>query len=177
MKKKFAHLGWVALLVLSTSTSAFAFGQRGSWIASAGIGLTVSPTTFLISPQLEYVVRHNIFVGPLVQVGIEDDVMFTGSVAARVLIGRHAKVKPTVEGALGIAHVGRVGVHIMLGMGVDYLIDNAIAVGTMLARPPAAAQATVRARRPRSGASRCSPTGTLRCDRRPAIRRRDRTSR
>ena len=124
-------------LVLSSFTEIRAFGNRGSWIASGGFGLTVSPTKLLLSPQLEYVSKSNFFFGPLVQAGVGDPgVLFTGSFTGRYLIGHHPKVKPAVEGGLGIAagsgFSDSVGVHIMFGMGMDYIIDNTIAFGTMI---------------------------------------------
>lgn len=133
--KIFLRLG--LLLILSSFTRAQAFGNQAGWIASGGFGLTVSPTKLLLSPQLEYVSKSNFFFGPLVQAGVGDPgVLFTGSVTGRFLIGHHPNVKPSVEGGLGLAagsgFSDSVGVHIMFGMGMDYIIDNTIAVGTMI---------------------------------------------
>lgn len=133
----------ILLLLLVTAALAMpgrahAFGTRGSWIASGGFGLTISPTLVLLNPQLEYVQRSNLFIGPMIQAGLGDPgVLFTASGTARLLIGHHPKLKPAIEGGLGIAFASSafassVGVHILVGMGVDYFVDKDIAIGTMI---------------------------------------------
>jgi len=133
----------VIALVMGLAMSMFAakaeaFGTRGQWIASGGLGITISPSTFLITPQLEYVQKQNLFIGPMVQMGLANGgVLFTASATARFLIGTHPKVKPAVEGGLGLAMASglggsAVGVHILGGLGVDYLVDRNIAIGTMV---------------------------------------------
>lgn len=120
------------------TTKAEAFGNRGNWIASGGLGLTVSPTLFLLSPQLEYVQRPNLFIGPLIQLGMGDGgVLFTASGTARILLGQHPKVKPSLEGGLGLAMASSLfgsslGIHVLMGIGVDYIIDRNFTVGTMI---------------------------------------------
>jgi len=120
------------------TTKAEAFGSRGNWIASGGLGLTISPTLFLLSPQLEYVQRPNLYIGPLIQMGLgEGGVLFTATATGRFLIGRHPLVKPTVEGGLGLAMASSLfgsslGIHVLMGIGVDYLIDRDISIGTMI---------------------------------------------
>jgi hypothetical protein len=109
----------------------------GEWVASGGIGLTIAPTLFLLSPQLEYVVKPHILVGPLVQLGISDWVLFTGGISGRILIGHHPRVKPCLEGGLGIAvasanYASSVGVNIHFGIGMDYQVDPDIAIGTII---------------------------------------------
>jgi hypothetical protein len=109
----------------------------GEWIVGGGIGLTIDPTLFLISPQLEYVVKPNILVGPLIQLGLGNIVLFVPSVAGRIIIGHHPHAKPSVEGGLGMAiasagYNSSVGVNIHFGIGFDYQIDPDIAVGTMI---------------------------------------------
>ena len=65
-------------------------GGHGDWIASGGMGLTVSPTLFLISPQMEYVARPNLLVGPLIQMGLGDaGVLFSAEVTGRYILGHH----------------------------------------------------------------------------------------
>ena len=113
-------------------------GGHGDWIASGGMGLTISPTTFLLSPQLEYVYRPNLLVGPLVQMGLGNGgVLFTGEVTGRYILGHHPRIKPSLEAGLGLAaasggYASAVGVNIHVGMGCDYIIDRGIAVGTMI---------------------------------------------
>ncbi len=110
------------------------------WIASGGIGLMISPTLFLIQPQLEYVLKPHFMLGPLVQIGIGSGVLFTGSASGRFIFGHSPKVKPCVEGALGLAFAGSgtaggtssVGIHIGVGIGVDFKVDQGIELGTMI---------------------------------------------
>lgn len=135
--KKFTVTVLVGMGLFFSSINAHAFGTRGNWIASGGFGLTISPTLLLLSPQLEYVQRGNLFFGPMVQMGLGSGVLFTGTATGRFLIGKHPRVKPSVEGGLGIAlasaSVGSaVGIHILLGMGLDYIIDRDISIGTMI---------------------------------------------
>ena len=128
----------VIALLLTVAGRAQGFGSKGNWIASGGIGLTVSPTLFLISPQLEYVQRPNLFVGHLIQAGLgEGGVLFTATATGRLLIGKHPQVKPSVEGGLGLAMASSlfgssVGIHVLMGLGMDYLVDKDISVGTMI---------------------------------------------
>jgi hypothetical protein len=107
-------------------------------LAGGGIGLTVSPTLFLLSPQLEYIARPNITVGPLVQLGISDPVvLFAPSLTGRIIIGNNPRVKPSLEGGIGIAvgsavGTSSIGVNIHFGIGFDYQIEPGIAIGTMI---------------------------------------------
>ena len=110
---------------------------RGNWIASGGLGLTFGPTLVLLTPQLEYVHDARLTYGPMIQAGLGDATLVTFSGTVRYQIGDHPKLKPNVEGGLGLA-VGSsflsssVGVHILIGMGADFIIDNTLSVGTSL---------------------------------------------
>ena len=113
------------------------FSRVGSWTGSFGFGFTSSPTLLLLSPQLDYGIKNNLSVGPLVQVGLGDATLFTGSIAARYSFGTHPKLKPAVEGAFGIAagsshYSSSIGVHMMMGLGADYAVDSTLALGTMI---------------------------------------------
>lgn len=129
------HLGIVLLgacLLVSRPS------QGKEWIASGGLGLTVSPTLLMINPQLEYVYRPNLFFGPMIQAGLGDvGTLFTFSGTVRYLVGHHPRVRPALEGGLGLA-VGSssfsssVGVHITFGMGVDFVLEPTIILGTMI---------------------------------------------
>lgn len=111
-----------------------ATSQSGEWVVSGGFGLTFNPTLVLISPQLEYVHNSNLTFGPMIQAGLGDATVVTFSGTVRYSIGEHPKLRPNVEGGLGMAvgsgYRNNVGVHIMFGMGADYMIDNALSVGT-----------------------------------------------
>jgi hypothetical protein len=114
------------------------FGKVGDWIGSGGLGLTISPNLFLMSPQLEYVYMPNVYIGPLIQLAPgEGGVLISTSATIRTLLGKHPRVKPTVEAGLGFAVASSdfsssAGVNIHFGMGVDYLLTSKISLGTMI---------------------------------------------
>jgi hypothetical protein len=121
------------LLALACTPS---FAAKG-WIFSGGLGLTISPETFLITPQLEYEHDNRLSYGPLVQAGVASGgSIFTVSGSVRYVLGNHPKLKPSVEGGFGMAFgtgfANSVGVHIMAGMGFDYKLDNQMSLGTMI---------------------------------------------
>lgn len=144
MKTKLWVLG-LGIGIFCSSLNAAPWNQRrapasatpsasGSWIVSGGFGLTFSPTLVLLSPQLEYVYDSRLSYGPMIQAGLGDATVVTFSGTVRYAIGNHPKLRPNVEGGLGMAvgsgYRNNVGVHIMFGMGADYMIDNALSVGT-----------------------------------------------
>ncbi len=106
---------------------------RGRWLASGGIGLWFDPSLFLLSPQLEYAMRHNFYIGPMVQLGLGSGTLFTASCTGRFLIGQ-SRVKPTLEAGLGmaVASGGAVGLHLPIGVGMDYQLEHGISVGTII---------------------------------------------
>jgi len=126
-------------LALCLSTSAFSATRQltetrtGGWLASAGVGLWIDPSLFLLSPQLEYKYRHNLYFGPLVQLGLGSGTLFTATATARLIIG-HSRIKPSVEAGLGMAFAsgGAVGLHVPIGIGVDYQLEPGIALGTLI---------------------------------------------
>ena len=128
----------LAVVLLFVSLSAFGRGQKGDWIAGGGFGLTMGPTLVLLSPELEYIYKHNMTFGGLIQMGFGDGgVLFTSTGTVRYLIGTHPRVRPTFEGGLGLAVASGVttssfGIHILAGMGLDYFIDKDMSVGTMV---------------------------------------------
>lgn len=106
--------------------------RHSRWLASLGVGLFFNPTIFLLNPQAEYALRHNFYIGPMVQLGLGAGTLFTGSFTARYLFG-HSRVKPAIEGGLGLAFAGggAIGLHIPIGVGIDYQLERGIAIGTM----------------------------------------------
>ncbi len=129
MKKLFISI------VILASTAAHAAPRPGDWIGSLGLGLTISPETFLLSPQLEYVHNQNLSYGALIQLGLASGTLVTISGDARYTFStNNAKLHPFVEGALGLAIASgfgnNVGVHIMFGGGIDYDLTSDISVGT-----------------------------------------------
>lgn len=128
------------MLVFLFTTKAIAEAEVGSkkWLASMGLGFATSPSVLLLSPQMEYPYKPNLYIGPLFQVGIGGSTVFTASGAARYFIGADRKLKPSMEVGLGLTAASSsfgdssIGVHIHFGMGVDYWIEPDIAIGTML---------------------------------------------
>lgn len=113
-------------------------GNRGDFIGSIGTGIMASPTLFLLSPELEYVHSGDLNLGGMAQMGLGDGgVLFTVSGKLRHFFGGSARVKPCVEGALGLAlssslFSSSVGVHMEAGMGFDYVLDKRTSIGTMV---------------------------------------------
>ena len=126
----------LALCIFTTSAEAATrrvTSRSSGWIGSAGIGLWIDPSLFLLSPQLEYVYRPNLYFGPLVQLGLGSGTLFTATATGRFIIG-HSRVKPSVEAGLGMAFGsgGGVGLHIPIGIGADYQLEPGIALGTLI---------------------------------------------
>ncbi len=122
------------VLGLLALVSAPSFANR--WIASGGLGLTVNPTLVMLNPQLAYTYRPNLYFGPMIQAGLGTPTIFTFSGTVRYIIGNDPKLKPNIEGGLGLAvgssTASSVGIHIMFGMGVDYVIDSRLRLGTVV---------------------------------------------
>lgn len=135
MKAKFFILAMGFFLV---SGRVCAMGVRGDFVGSAGLGILTSPTLLLISPQLEYVHNRDLLLGGLAQMGLgKGGVLFTASGTVRHFFGGSPRVRPCVEGALGLSLASSlfsssVGVHIGAGMGFDYVLDKRSVIGTMI---------------------------------------------
>ncbi len=127
-----------ALFLLLGNRPLIADPTHGDYIFSGGFGLTVSPTFLLINPQLEYAHQHDIFFGPMVQLGVGDPgSLFAVSGTIRTILGDHARVKPSLEAGLGMAFASsfttnNVGVLFHFGMGFDYIVDRRFMLGTMI---------------------------------------------
>ncbi len=127
----------IFLLLCFVVTNGFSLGRVGDYLASGGVGITVGPSTFLLSPQLEYVYRDDLTISGLAQIGISDGVLFTGGGVARWLLGNHNYIKPTIEAGIGIALSSDIlpksfGVHLLGGIGADYFVSKDMSIGSML---------------------------------------------
>lgn len=135
MKQFRSLLFFLTALFCSVGSS---MGNRGDFIGSIGTGIMASPTLFLLSPELEYVHSSDLNLGGMAQMGLGDGgVLFTVSGKIRHFFGGTARVRPCVEGALGLAlssslFSSSVGVHMEGGMGFDYILDKRTSVGTMV---------------------------------------------
>ena len=110
-------------------------GKKGDFVGSGGLGILSSPTLLLLSPELSYVHSQDLMVGALMQMGVGNGLLFTATGTVRYLFGSHVRVRPAVEGGIGLAlqsglFSSSVGVHVLAGMGFDYLLDRNISVGT-----------------------------------------------
>lgn len=129
---------FLLFFLLFCSVRSQAIGSKGDFIGSAGMGIITSPTLFLISPQLEYVHSRDIQLGGLAQMGLGGGgVLFTASGTVRHFFGGNPRVRPCVEGALGLSlssslFSSNVGVHIGAGMGFDYVLDRRTVIGTII---------------------------------------------
>lgn len=134
--RKIFSLTFLGLFLFSSHS--FSMGQKGDFIGSAGMGILTSPTLFLISPELAYVHSSDLTLGGLAQMGLGGGgVLFTASGAVRHFFGGSPRVRPCIEGALGLSLASSlfsssVGVHIGAGMGFDYILDKRTAIGTMI---------------------------------------------
>ncbi len=132
MKKLFLLFAFLAQI-------SFGAPSKGDWLGGGGFGLTLGPTLVMLSPQLEYVYKPDLTFSSLVQMGFAGEgVLFTVTGTCRTVLGdEKAKIRPTFEGGLGLAmasslYASSVGVHILLGGGVDYVYDKNLTLGTML---------------------------------------------
>jgi hypothetical protein len=129
---------FISTLFVLFSSRSHAMGTKGDFIGSAGMGIMTSPTLFLISPELEYVHSDEVTLGGLAQMGLGGGgVLFTASGKVRHFFGGSPRVKPCVEGGLGLTLASSlfssaVGVHILAGMGFDYILDKRTSIGTMI---------------------------------------------
>lgn len=130
----------VLAFLLTVSVSSHADKPQGHlsrYVGTLGMGITVDPTLFMLSPWLEYLHSPNFSYGGLVQLGISSGVLMTGSGTVRWRFPiRYENVWPVAEGGFGMAFASgggtSVGVHILAGGGVDYRISNDVTLGTDL---------------------------------------------
>lgn len=132
--KKIIFIGIAFFFVFSKS---YGLGKVGDYLGTAGVGFTASPSSFLLSPQLEYLYREDVTVSGLAQIGLSDGVLFTGGGVVRWVLGSHNYIKPTIEAGIGIALSSDIlpknfGVHILTGIGVDYALSRDMSLGTVL---------------------------------------------
>ena len=134
LKSRFRR--YFVLLCLSSEL----FAVSTDYMVSTGFGLAVGAmdsTQFLVSPHLEYIKTPRLYLGPLVQIGISDSLLFGASASVRYMVGNHAKIRPSFEGGIGLAFTTspvadpNIGLLIHVGMGMDYQIDPNFAVGTL----------------------------------------------
>ncbi|MBY0370917.1 hypothetical protein K2X33_09540 [bacterium] len=112
--------------------------KAGDWLFGFGLGYASAPGLFLASPHLERVIQGSWMLGMLAQAGFgANDALFAISATGRFQIGDHPRLRPTLEAGLGFATASRtynatLGFEIHGGMGIEYLWDSGLAIGTMV---------------------------------------------
>jgi len=106
------------------------------WVASVGGGMTVDPGLALLNFRLEYQQSADLFIGPLVQLGL-GSILFTGSAAARYRFLRRGHISANVETGAGLSFAngvgtGDIGLHLFFGLGADYFLSKTMSVGTAI---------------------------------------------
>jgi hypothetical protein len=137
------RIALILVLFFSFNSMAHTNAERSEeWVFSGGMGLTFSPSLFLLSPQIEYQLHPRTLVGALIQAGVGDSTLVTVGGSLRYLIGNDPKFRPSIEGDLGItsASVGYAarsgntntfGIHLGAAIGFDYFIQHTVSLGTM----------------------------------------------
>lgn len=142
---------WFAVGVLLSAASApaanFDFEDRtrtGSFALDGSIGFTLSPDAFLLGMAADYYPIHSLAFGPLLQMGVSDDIFLLAPTFEVKGIfdlpagGFARRVKPVVQGGAGFvyANVDRGNVHdddidfmFNMGFGADIYLTTHFALG------------------------------------------------
>jgi hypothetical protein len=122
-------------------------GPAEGWSARAGIGFTDSPTTFLVNLEVPYAFNEWIAVGPMFQLGLDDDYTIAAptlnvTVKYPDLPGRALeRVLPYAFAGLGFAVIDEdnargdntsTGFLIDAGVGVEYQLSDRVFIGTQM---------------------------------------------
>ncbi|MEZ4282346.1 MAG: outer membrane beta-barrel protein [Myxococcota bacterium] len=122
-------------------------GPDTGWSARAGIGFTGNPSTFLMNFEAPYAFNEWIALGPMLQLGLDDDYTFAAptlntTVKFPNFLGpAFDRVVPYALGGLGLAVIENedapndkrsVGFLIDFGFGVEYQLSDRLFVGTQM---------------------------------------------
>lgn len=126
-----------------------AIGQTEDRTASmgfkAGMGFSASPTTFLMTYQLDFFIVNPIAIGPLFQFGIsDDDFFFAPTLNLQAMFDLPGEgfegLKPTLQFGLGLVYLDReygggrddddVDFLVNFGFGLEYFFNEYVAIGT-----------------------------------------------
>ena len=117
------------------------------WSFRTGIGFTADPDTFLLNLEVPYALERWISIGPMVQLGLEEDdklVMPTVNVTLKVpdLPGRtFDRVHPYGFAGIGMAYIERevagndrdgAGFLVTTGIGVEYQVSQRVYFGSQM---------------------------------------------
>jgi hypothetical protein len=114
----------------------------GRATVKGGLGFTSSPTDFLIALEGSYFLTNDLAVGPLFQLGIDDDpFIFAPSLNVRYLFDLRGlpRLRPLAEGGIGLVYESEdsgprtrdeTGFLIDFGGGFQYFLTDRVAVGS-----------------------------------------------
>jgi hypothetical protein len=120
--------------------------QRSGAAVSGGLGFTESPDTVLLSGQVDFPVNEDLVVGPLLQLGLDDD----ETIVAPSLNLKHPfrldsdgypEVRPFVQGGAGFAYLEKerrsgddddIGLLLNAGVGVELHLDSSTYLSSTL---------------------------------------------
>jgi hypothetical protein len=117
-----------------------------SWLLRGSVGFTLDPDTFLMGLEGDYSLTKELFLGPLVQIGVSDDhviVAPTANLRYEFALPEKPKelknLKPFLQVGMGFVYMHKdqkhhdrddVGFLINPGFGVDYYLTDKFALGT-----------------------------------------------
>jgi hypothetical protein len=127
----------------TTRTQSDRYGRQGMFF-EPGIGLTSSPSTFLLGLTAGKFINDNVAIGPMIQLGVdEDDVIFAPTLNVRGVFDIDQqgmeRLKPYVEGGVGAAYIKKDhhpgdddewGFLVNIGFGANYELERNISLGT-----------------------------------------------
>lgn len=120
--------------------------REGKFALNAGLGFMLDPDDFLLGFSMDYYLKHNLTVGALFQIGVDDrpfvlapSINFKGVLDIDTPALR--ALKPFIQGGLGLAYLHRerrhrddddVGFMVNFGFGFDYYITDEFSLGSNL---------------------------------------------
>ncbi len=117
------------------------------WAFRAGLGFTSGPDDFLLNFELPYRFDQYVSVGPMIQVGLEDNRFIVAPTANLTLTGANlfdgdmARFEPFAFGGIGFAVINNddrgadtqdSGFLVNAGFGLDYLVSDRLTFGSRM---------------------------------------------
>lgn len=117
-----------------------------------GLGFPAGPEAFTVGVEADFLVRGQLSMGPMVQVGLEDDFAVLSPTAfarLRFDLPGHGetlrRVRPFIQAGAGVAYVGievpdlpcvgvddDIGLFTNAGLGADFRLSHSFSIGTKL---------------------------------------------
>ena len=119
--------------------------EGGPFSVQAGLGFTADPDAFLLEFEGNYRLGDGLSVGPLLQLGLDDDftlvspsgyVRYTFDLS-HVTAPELRRLQPYVQGGLGFTYIDDdddddIGFLISFGFGADYPITDSVSLGSRM---------------------------------------------